>query len=291
MYALFGAALLFLVVAWRTHWLWLEAKRLCRANPRIPPVYAIWPGQYVLVWLKAMAFGTLIVIMSVLGHVFLDHRFGLVIFSICFFPMWLWAFATSWAGILRNSVRNTQEILLAPSPPAFIAYLRDRLEEQREEVSGMPGQEWSSPVQRGIRRLSQSIPDRYLFGFWDPLDKRTGLYFSPLISTDEQWRQDVKVLCQRASAIVLDISHLSTSLAWEAELILGNGHLAGKTLLLRAKGDEALPDAFSALELAVRWVVQFESRKKDGDSWEKLSLPCDFVSIVNGCGHQIVEVR
>jgi hypothetical protein len=150
-----------------------------------------------------------------------DERPALRVMNMYFLPGMIWAIPGSWTGLMLASVRNTLTILGEGVRPHFVAYLRDRQEEQREEMMGPPDTATPSPIQRGIRRLSKSIPEKLIFGFWDPKDRRTGVSFSPLISSEDRWKVNVTRFCERASAIVLDVSTFSPSIAWKRSCSAG----------------------------------------------------------------------
>lgn len=278
------AGILLLLNVWIARRRWARASKLCSGHQELRALIGPCTDAYVSSWMHGIVSGVGFFALGMLCSFLTpaSARDGLRVINLYWLPGMIWAVPGSWTGLFLKSVRNTLFVLGDGPPPPFVAYLRDRTEELREEIGGMPGQETVSPIQRGIRRLNKSIPAKCLFGFWDPGDKRSGVLFSPLISPESSWKHNVTALCERATAIVLDVSTFSPSVVWEARLIGGRADLAVKTLVFRAQNDEAPPPELAHLIKAVRWLVEFDSREKEGGS-EPLELPADFVQTLQPC--------
>lgn len=293
LYGLGPSILLVILLVWIIRGRWAESVRIAADHPRLAHIVDGCAGIYVHVWVKGVFAGLGFMLLSPIALLVqpADQAIFSVTFAVYFLPGMLWAITKPWVDNLRAALRNTVAVLHDDEarPPILIAYLRDRLEERREEVwHGVNGHGGVSHVQRGIQRLSKTIPEERIFGFWDPKDSRAGFRFSPLVSGDGWWKSDVVRLCTRATVIVLDISNCSESLLWEARLVSRKAAFRNKTLLLRSGTDEALPPGLASLPKQVRWSVLFESREEHGGSGA-LDLPKDFVAIAAGTGPRLAR--
>lgn len=274
-----SALLILMIIIARRRW--RQALALCNDRQELHAIVDASSEAHSHSWVRGIAHGVgyfaLVTVISFFVPV--AERSFVRIAALYWIPAMIWALPGSWTSHMLSSVTNTIRVLGNNPAPPFVAYLRDRLEEKRVEVMGPPDQAIATPIQRGLERLTKSIPTESLYGFWDPYDDRTGLHFSPIISIDSRWENDVLALCERAAAIVLDVSTFSPSVAWEAKLIANRPDFSRKTLVLRAGNDQALPPELSDLERAARWFVVFDSRGDRG-GFGKLDLPDDLLEFL-----------
>lgn len=160
----------------------------------------------------------------------------------------------------------------------FALYLRSVTGDRRTiyTQTGPEGQMGDVHVQPAAFGLKSMLGNRVdMYALWDPeRDARPTLNFLPILSSDEDWKEDVMALGQRALFIAADFEAdkhgaLSEGVTWEIEFLMANPDLLGKTLAIVSADDHASVE-LEALVSQARWKVHVYRRNDYGSSFRDL---------------------
>lgn len=160
----------------------------------------------------------------------------------------------------------------------FALYLRSVTGDRRTiyTQTGPEGQMGDIHVQPAAFGLKSMLGNRVdMYALWDPeRDARPTLNFLPILSNDEDWKDDVMALGRRAMFIAADFEAdkhgaLSQGVTWEIEFLMANPDLLGKTLAIVSADDHASVE-LEALVSQARWKVHVYRRNDYGSSFRDL---------------------
>lgn len=168
----------------------------------------------------------------------------------------------------------------------FALYLRSVTGDRRTiyTQTGPDGQAGDVPVQPAVLELKSILGRRVkIFALWDPhRDARPSLHFSPVLSSDAIWKEDVIALAKRALFIAADFEadrhgRLSQGVTWEIQLLLEFPALLGKTLVIVSAGDEP-SDQLAEVIAKARWKVEVTSRDSYGANFRE--VPSELLELI-----------
>ena len=169
----------------------------------------------------------------------------------------------------------------------FALYLRSVTGDRRTiyTQTGPDGQTGDVHVQPAVLELKSRFGNRLdIYALWDAeRDARPTLNFLPILSSDEDWKDDVMALGKRAMFIAADFEAdkhgtLSQGVTWEIEFLMANPDLLGKTLAIVSADDHASAELEELVSRA-RWKVQVHRRDDYGSSFRE--MPEELLELVS----------